>query len=187
MTRLDSHRECGNYIKVDDKSDLSTGWGTIHTFPMPPSATENEQERQKNTHKWLDCVDRFADKIQGVDIKSVMPSFTASESLPRSLTRDVVVAVIDDGVDISHRVLRGKIHGGRSCDTSAQGHYRISANNHGTTMACMIVRVCPRAKIYVIKLQTHLADSELRIDASSAAKVSDHFQFSRRYRKWMDA
>jgi hypothetical protein len=95
-----------------------------------------------------------------------------------SLLNNVVVAVIDDGIDIWEKDLQqGRIAGGKSFDmdtNSANIHYRISARGHGTTMAKMIVRVCPVAKIYVLKIETHEGGGGggATIDPLSAAQVS---------------
>jgi hypothetical protein len=93
------------------------------------------------------------------------------------LESDVVVALIDDGVDRfntpleANRVLNGKsfdFHDGmvRPSYSSAKGH--------GTVMASMILRVCPMAKIYPIRLKTYddrVEGKNMTIDAGYAARV----------------
>ena len=96
-----------------------------------------------------------------------------------------MVAVIDDGVDISRRDLRTHIKSGTTLDVGPSGHYRFSRRGHGTVMASMLTWVCPMVKIQVIKLQTHPASGKdsLQIDPMSAAKVIEwmflyfHFAF----------
>lgn len=100
------------------------------------------------------------------------PSDFPGVSLDTKLSRDVIVAVIDDGIDISNKMLRHKVIGGTSFDTGTRSHFRASIHDHGTIMACMIVRVCPRVKIYAIKVQTSATEGGLQIDVTSAANVS---------------
>lgn len=90
----------------------------------------------------------------------------------------VEIALIDDGVDVLQSRLRGKISDGKSFDYGDKGANRIrshwiSERGHGTVMAKNIVRICPMAKIYVIKLETHFDHKEqkARIGTRSAAEV----------------
>lgn len=88
------------------------------------------------------------------------------------------IALIDDGVDINEISLLGKITGGRSfCKRDEQQNllkaYYESSSGHRTVMASLICRVCPRAKLFVVKLDEYLNKSLARqITAKSAAKVS---------------
>ncbi|KKO96893.1 hypothetical protein THAR02_11002 [Trichoderma harzianum] len=70
---------------------------------------------------------------------------------------DVVVALINDGVDRLDNTLSGQILEGKSFDYH-DGQVRppfSSARGHGTVMASMILRICPMAKIYLIRLKTY--------------------------------
>lgn len=95
-------------------------------------------------------------------------------NIPPVLWRDIVVAVIDDGVDISRKDLRAHIKSGTTLHTGPLNHYRFSSSGHGTVMASMLTWVCAMVKIQVIKLQTYPAtdQNEERIDVLSAAKVN---------------
>ncbi|KAG8677773.1 hypothetical protein FPOAC1_003801 [Fusarium poae] len=113
-------------------------------------ASANSQNRtndmNEQSNKWLNCMDSFADEIQ-----NIRPELTKS-------VQDIKVALIDDGVDPHVESLRGKIHGGESFDTASENGpspYYTSVRGHGTVMADMICRVCPMAKLFVYKLETH--------------------------------
>lgn len=155
--------EVTNYEGTDERRS---------TQPNQSPTSSNTEGSNQNTEKWLKCIDHFADKINNLDISKLIRPSTA-----KSLQNDVVVAVIDDGVHIWEKDLQNRINGGKSFDMDANGasiHYRISAHGHGTTMAKMIVRVCPVAKIYVLKIETHEGGGGggATINPMSAAKVS---------------
>lgn len=96
-----------------------------------------------------------------------------------NLRDPINVALIDDGVSIPNIELCDKILGGKSFDyveIEKKRHirpYYASERGHGTVMARMISRVCPMAKIYVIRLETHYDHQEqkVRITPNSAAEV----------------
>lgn len=136
------------------------------------TALSDGKEQPRRTNKWLDCVDDFAAMLRSFKIENLIAEYSKTHSSLKELQRDVVVAVIDDGVDITRHSLRNRILGGETFDTSDRSHYRFSANEHGTLMASQVVRVCPHAKIYAIKVETHVDDNNLTIDANSAASVS---------------
>lgn len=122
------------------------------------------REQSEHRHKWLTCTDEFADFIQNVDP-------------PRELPEPVTIALIDDGVDINEQSLHGKIIGGRSFGLrnsfeKLSKPYYVSSGGHGTVMASLICRVCPKTQLYVLKLDEHLSEHSTRqITAESAAKV----------------
>ncbi|KAF3063842.1 Major intracellular serine protease [Daldinia childiae] len=168
--RLSKFRTSNNSIEVTYDHDLNSSWGLPQTYSIQAPIMKNENAGQYNMQEWIRCIDSFSQKIQNIDPKKAL-SNELLKNIPSYLFKDVVVAVIDDGVDIGNRALRGKIDGGKSFDTGPQGHYRSSTNNHGTVMASMIVRVCPKVKIYVVKLQTYMSESAIQIDIQSAAKA----------------
>lgn len=127
-------------------------------------AVDNAVEQYEQRHKWLTTMDDFADFIQNVEppIPSVEP---------------ITLALIDDGVDIGEQSLHAKIIGGRSfCQRDKYQNlskpYYVTSGGHGTVMASLICRVCPRAQLYVIKLDEHISEGNKRqITAKSAARV----------------
>lgn len=125
-------------------------------------------EQVKHRHRWLTSMDEFADFIQNVDP-------------PLPLHEPVTIALIDDGVDINEQSLHAKIIGGRSfCPRDSSQNlnkpYYITTGGHGTVMASLICRVCPKAQLYVLKLDEHVSEHSTRtITAKSAAKVRPAF------------
>ncbi|KAL3424925.1 intracellular serine protease [Phlyctema vagabunda] len=108
-------------------------------------------ERNLQSNRWLESMDKFADEIQNIKVPTVDNPL---------LKNDIKVALIDDGADPYVESLRGKIKGGESFDRgypheNGPSPYYTSARGHGTVMADMICRVCPMAKLYVYKLETH--------------------------------
>lgn len=112
----------------------------------------NNNERNLQSNRWLECMDKFADEIQNIKLPSDIDS--------AELRRDIKVALIDDGVDPEVESLRGKIKGGESFDRGSTyengpSPYYSSSKGNGTVMAEMICRVCPMAKLYIYKLETY--------------------------------
>jgi len=87
---------------------------------------------------------------------------------------DIVLALIDDGVDMFDKALTNRILEGKSFDFH-DGKVRppfSSAKGHGTVMASMILRVCPMVKVYPIRLKTYdNPDGKNTIDVGYAAQV----------------
>jgi hypothetical protein len=136
-----------------------------------PSAIQNKPDQ--TSHRWLDTMDNFADRI-----KTVWARIEQSRA-NTSLAAPVIVALIDDGVDMCHESLRGKIFDGKSFDFGNPLQRRmkpfwVSEKGHGTVMANMITRVCPMARVYAIKLETRYSADGMKsqIGIRSAAAVS---------------
>lgn len=95
---------------------------------------------------------------------------------PEHVEDDVVVALIDDGIDMFDTTLSNQVLEGKSFDFQ-NGKVRppfSSARGHGTVMASMILRVCPMAKIYPIRLKTSpTPDGKNQIDRKYAAQVRE--------------
>lgn len=128
-----------------------------------------------NLHKWLDSTSRFATEMAHY-WEATLEDFIKSrknQGTAERVEEDVVVALIDDGVDRfgvdSKQILEGKsfdFHDGKVKQpfTSARGH--------GTIMARMILRVCPMAKIYPIRLKMYSnSDGKIQIDGKYAAQA----------------
>lgn len=116
------------------------------------------------SHRWLECVDQFGDRIWNVWSKIL------SESKDKK-PEEIIVALIDDGVDNTHPPLMGRILTGRTFGYEGDRirPWYVSERGHGTVMASMICRVCPMAKIYPIRLNT--LNQKDQIDVASAAPV----------------
>ncbi|KAL7800594.1 hypothetical protein V8C43DRAFT_274335 [Trichoderma afarasin] len=141
--------------------------------------TQSDIRAQKMTHDWLTIMDKFADGIW-----KLWPKDDAiNTSLPLELGQDVAVALIDDGVRISHDSLHGRIIGGRSFDDGYNGiglpgaerPFHESPTGHGTLMANMICRVCPNVKLYVCRLNLYNdRDGRPHFTAKSTAEAINH-------------
>lgn len=92
---------------------------------------------------------------------------------------EVKVAVIDDGIDLSHpifnkRIVDGKSYLKRSTKTRSDRtmDYFVAPGGHGTDMATLICQICPTAKLYIVRLNEGRGGAgERQIMADSAAKV----------------
>jgi hypothetical protein len=127
------------------RSDQSTAPGAR----AKPLSTTNQ--RNLSAHKWLNCMDAFADEIQNVAVPSTQEA---------DLKKEITVALIDDGVNIDIPTIAGKVMGGATFDRgepdeNGPSPYFHSDTGHGTVMADTICRVCPTAKLYFFKLETH--------------------------------
>ncbi|KAI0888606.1 uncharacterized protein GGS22DRAFT_61008 [Annulohypoxylon maeteangense] len=125
-------------------------------------------------HDWLKTMDRFVGGMKGIALD------TNDKSIPMELRGDVKIALIDDGVELTDRMLTGCIYDGWSCNMDYEGNdyygikrsYGNSTTQHGTLMASMIRRVCPRAKIFVFRLEvTSDEGKRAHFTAKSAAEA----------------
>ncbi|KAL7793940.1 subtilisin-like protein [Trichoderma afarasin] len=130
-----------------------------------------------NSHRWLNSTSRFAGEMRLFWNNTLEQWKKIPNKQPRpedDFESDVVVALIDDGVDRLDNTLSGQILEGKSFDYH-DGQVRppfSSARGHGTVMASMILRVCPMAKIYPIRLKTYdVSGGKSQIDRKYAAKA----------------
>ncbi|KAL4935211.1 hypothetical protein BDV06DRAFT_234533 [Aspergillus oleicola] len=133
-------------VEVKKRSAREAPHGSDATI----SEAVSEGQDTVTAHRWLECIDAFCDQL-----KTLMASIrTSSHS-----KNDIRVALIDDGVDFCEKEFRGKIMDGKSFaydpnENNRERQWYVSDLGHGTVMAYMILRVCPMAKIYPIKLDT---------------------------------
>ncbi|KAM0329394.1 hypothetical protein ACHAQA_004701 [Verticillium albo-atrum] len=149
------------------KTDISSG--------ITPSASQAEAKAQATSHRWLDTTDSFADMIQNVWI-NILRKSRGGPTRDQPLLKHVVVALIDDGVDMHDQSLQGKILDGQTFDHGDDFRVRpywVSEKGHGTVMANMICRVCPMVKIVAIRLDTRASStsSKTSIVVRSAAEA----------------
>ncbi len=148
---------------------------------LTKSLSGSTNERTALSNRWLDCMDKFADEIQNVEVPRDIQDGI--------LKKDITVALIDDGADLYVESLRGKVIGGDSFDRpypheNGPSPYYNSSTGHGTVMADMIFRVCPMTKLFVYKLETYTSINPTtqksdQISADSAALVCFVFSLMR--------
>ncbi|KAM0276583.1 hypothetical protein ACHAQH_006588 [Verticillium albo-atrum] len=135
------------------KTDSSSG--------ATPSASQAEAKAQATSHRWLDTTDSFADMIQNVWMTAIRKG-RGGPNRDQPLLKHVVIALIDDGVDMHDQSLQGKILDGQTFDHGDNFRVRpywVSEKGHGTVMANMICRVCPMVKIVAIRLDTRASST----------------------------
>jgi hypothetical protein len=126
------------------------------------------------SYQWIKSMDDFVRSFR--DIEPPLPA--PGPGVPPKLLKSVVVALIDDGVDLPHHGSVTDRFDGESLHTYEYGGrvwpWFNSAAGHGTTMARLIHRVCPNAVIYVIRLKTLTSEgdgSKIHVDPASAIEV----------------
>jgi len=128
-------------------------------------------------------MDTFAECIYNLRDPAGFQAELADEKIPSELQRDVRVALLDDGANFMHKAIRGVLENGRSFDgggydgpdaSGSPGPFHGSTTGHGTCMAYMISRVCPKVKIFVCKMNVIRPGSQgkkAKFTAKSAAEV----------------
>lgn len=152
-------------LEIDD-SLLSTPKARKSTI-LPPVVNGDSKTPPVDT--WLNCMEGF---------RLVMNAATNSDmykAMAQDAKHEVTVALIDDGVDGE---LNYRTYGGQSVykqrGTNMSYPYYQSGSGHGTQMAKLITRVCPVAKLFVVRLkdqESPMHPGSRRIDAHSAAAV----------------
>jgi hypothetical protein len=129
-------------------------------------AEERELTLIDSDNKWLQRIDPISKFIRTVD--------AAEEPA-------VKIAIIDDGIDASLERFDGKIVSGTSFysgngldDSTTEPYFVPSGDQHGTFVAAFVLRVFPRARLYVAKLDEKPGGlhGKRHITARSAADVS---------------
>jgi hypothetical protein len=162
-------------VTLEDPVDLNAKSQTESTDAAHSTATTRNKE---NSHRWLNSTSKFANEMAsfwGLTVERFVGSGQNKRTTEAGVENDVVLALIDDGVDMFGTNDTAQILEGKSFDFH-DGKVRpaySSAKGHGTTMAKMILSVCPMVKVYPIRLKTS-EDAEgknMNIDASYAAQV----------------
>ncbi|KAF1957730.1 subtilisin-like protein [Byssothecium circinans] len=169
---FDSHQ--GTKIIISEKE-----------LPSQPSAAHGELANAIDVDRWLQVMDGFAAGIS----KLMFPpqfaqNFSENSSLPNELKKDVTVALIDDGVDLLNPTIARNVTSGNSFSSGYPGRdieddsqpFHGSETGHGTKMAYLISRICPRVKIYVCKLEVIPQQGNMLsyFTAKSAADAVEH-------------
>ncbi|KAJ4024785.1 hypothetical protein NW761_011584 [Fusarium oxysporum] len=138
----------------------------LHTFGQPRPSVES-----RAGYRWLDTVYGFADILKQFWDRSV-DEFRPD--MRKHTGGDVVVALIDDGVDAYGSSVSANIIGGKSFAfdkrTNMLNPFYVSEIGHGTVMAEAIKRVCPMVKIYPIRVNIDSSESgQSSVEARSVA------------------
>lgn len=132
------------------------------------------EDQPLGKHEWMRCMEEFA--LQFKPFWDGMLNISELAQVEATTVEDdVVVALIDDGVMPLDNFLAERVLPGKTFDYHGDvvGQWYNSAQGHGSEMAKLILRVCPMAKIYPIRLKTYTsATGESTIDLESAALVS---------------
>ncbi|KAL6831425.1 hypothetical protein J3E69DRAFT_329441 [Trichoderma sp. SZMC 28015] len=150
-------------------------------LPASKGGSVNNVSRASKTlqhsHRWLNSTEDFAERISNVWRKIVSERLAESSAdttkkaaTVKSYIPEIIVAVIDDGIDTTQENLVGRILPGRTFGYEGDRvqPWHASENGHGSLMATMICSVCPMAMIYPIRLKTSNMDHRRRIDPQSA-------------------
>ena len=146
-------------MRVDELEDYTPEAEEVQNTP-----TDSAPGLDMDRHKWLDCMDEFAEFIQNV-------------SVSRLSNEPIMVALVDDVIDIYEPSLNDKVVGGgsfapRKAFPNENKPYYVTNGGHGTAMASLICRVCPKARLYILRLEEYKSDQLKRqVTASNAAKV----------------
>ncbi|KAH8169371.1 subtilase family protein [Sarocladium implicatum] len=121
----------------------------------------------KPSNRWIKSTEDFAKRVKFVWDELV------GENGSNESPHDIVVALIDDGVDLKHQDLFQRVLPGRTfaADGEMVRPWYQSEKGHGTVMARAICHVCPMVKIYPIRLNTTGSVWHTAIDANSAIEA----------------
>ncbi|KAI0858065.1 hypothetical protein F4860DRAFT_487559 [Xylaria cubensis] len=170
----------GAFSPSDEIGDVEVVAGTWEERKVTPKdaphLSTSAHVKGVNSHQWLDSTTRFASAMAPF-WKNSVEAFLESKQNQRTseqIEDAIVVALIDDGVDMLDKAFSQQVLEGKSFDFHGREvrPYFSSARGHGTVMASMILRVCPMAKIYPIRLRTFdEPDGKVNIDTGYAAKA----------------
>ena len=161
------------------------GYANGHQNSLGQGTHRPQGGKKIDEHQWLDIMDTFSGavrKVQEEKLSNFPDEWLTSSKLPKELSKEVTVALIDDGVDFMHPAISKNLMPGRSFDSGFGLHDRLgspapfhgSTTGHGTFMAYMIQRVCPSVKIFVYKIDVLPKDKDgdaVTFTAKSAADV----------------
>ncbi|KAF3022969.1 hypothetical protein E8E14_008762 [Neopestalotiopsis sp. 37M] len=183
-TRHNSAIDENNIERPPKTEDIKVSCSGMEIFHKKAGVMTGSGREMNNTHtenhKWLSTMDKFSQSIDQVWNKA--QDLAKQSQLKAWLAEPIVVALIDDGVDLLDPSLQGRHCEGKSLSydmedinkpTEQREHaFWDPSGDHGTVMANLIFRVCPMVKLYVIRMETHVDDeNHRRITARSAAEA----------------
>ncbi|KAI1043797.1 hypothetical protein LB505_012450 [Fusarium chuoi] len=168
-----SGNKCGLIrVKLVDPAIGST-LGVTSNIVSPTTISTPDQGI--NEDRWLRSIESFAGVMAPYweDTVTKFLETRQNSGTTERVESDVVIALIDDGVDKFEIGRPNQVLEGKSFDFHDErvNPPYLSAQGHGTTMASMILRVCPMAKVYPIRLKTYnSAAGKSTIDPRYAAR-----------------
>lgn len=131
---------------------------------------------QTSKHSWIDCMKKFRGLLINAE------QMNEYRKMSQTIEEPIRVALIDDGVDVTELDKDNQPIGGLTFSTRDEANnlshpYYASSTGHGTAMAKLITFMCPRAQLYVLRLEDHPGEGAgaRQISAKSAAKVIPSF------------
>ncbi|KAF8462775.1 peptidase S8/S53 domain-containing protein [Kalaharituber pfeilii] len=112
---------------------------------------------------WMHTMESFGVFVRNIPESSLDPD-----------RRPIKVAVIDDGIDALYNdeQFANTLVGGESfCTGPYRKPYFFSSTGHGTLMADLVQRVCPKVKLYVARLDEIQGENKMQPTAESAARL----------------
>ncbi|KAI1474288.1 subtilisin-like protein [Daldinia eschscholtzii] len=140
--------------------------------PQAAEAIPQQFPRQPAQDHWIKCMTEFRKFLFQAEA-----NFNKSQNVvvEDNIEEPIKVALIDDGIDINeleYYPVGGRSFCPRTEDKAFNYPYYVSSSGHGTVMASLIYRICPRARLYVLKLADHIGrDWNRQITAKSAARA----------------
>ncbi|KAF4467266.1 Peptidase S8 S53 subtilisin kexin sedolisin [Fusarium albosuccineum] len=163
-TRLKKYKKAFQEEMIKNGSSAKLDWrpgraNQTHNPADPPTGDEINETR------WMQAMTNFSDFLQ-----------RASES--RKDVRPVKIAIIDDGIDHTLDIFQGRIKMGESFHQVAEkiygrwGALYVPSGTHGTLMAKLICKICPKVDLYIAQLEVYRGHGGRRsFSAESAAEA----------------
>ncbi|EPS42019.1 hypothetical protein H072_4034 [Dactylellina haptotyla CBS 200.50] len=146
-------------VEVDLKPPPSSNGADASSEKDSRENDADEKHQVDKTLDWIEKMSKFRECVQEV-IDSISPM--ASQPV-------IKVAVIDDGVNIVDNGVQG-IEKGESFDTGGQLYFSEKCK-HGTHMVSSLRDVCPKARIFVARLDDSRKQDGQRFTVSSAIRA----------------
>ncbi|KAK5656680.1 hypothetical protein OQA88_4660 [Cercophora sp. LCS_1] len=131
--------------------------------------TRGVKDELTSKHTWIDSMKQFRGLLLNAETS------VDFQQVSQAIEEKITVALIDDGVDgmdWDYPLLGGRTFYPRNEAEHLNHPYYASATGHGTAMAKLINFMCPRAQLYVLRLEDHASEGGVRqITARSAAKA----------------
>ncbi|KAI8633882.1 hypothetical protein F5Y19DRAFT_462121 [Xylariaceae sp. FL1651] len=169
MSYFESHMKAARH-------DLAINWDGLQVPRNSPAAADSktpvDRHVQPSQHDWIKCMTDFKRLLNEAEANFAR---TESTKIEDEIEDSIKVALIDDGININeleYTPIGGRSFCPRNEDKSHNFPYYVSSSGHGTIMASQIYRICPRAQLYVLKLEDYAdANGNRQITARSAAQA----------------